>query len=73
VGSWQGQGRSPHFTKVRISVQLLAVEGVCTVCVGMCTRFAGDDHSNGNTKSMKGYNTIDFFVQTVTFRYPHVA
>jgi hypothetical protein len=36
VGSWQGQGRSPHFTKVRISVQLLAVDGVFTTCVGLC-------------------------------------
>ena len=37
VGSWQGQGRSSHFTKARISVQLLAVEGVCTTCVELCT------------------------------------
>lgn len=72
VGSWQGQGRSPHFKKVTISVQLLAVEGVCTACVGMCTGSQVDDHRNGNKKTVKGY-TIDFFVQTVTFRYPHVA
>lgn len=36
VGSWQGQGRSQHFTKVRISIQLLAVEGVCSTCVELC-------------------------------------
>ena len=35
MGSWQGQGRSPHFT-VSITIQLLAVEGVCTTCVGLC-------------------------------------
>jgi hypothetical protein len=58
VGSWQGQGRSPLFTKVTISLQLLAVEGICNTCVELCTCSQVMTIVTV-TRKMKGY-TIDF-------------
>ena len=37
VGWGHGKVKVGRLTKARISVQLLAVEGVCTTCVELCT------------------------------------
>jgi hypothetical protein len=50
VGLWQGQGRSLHITKVRIAIQLLAVERFVLHVLPVC-RAAGDDLSNSNKKT----------------------